>query len=217
MTLIIYIYIVNNMVLNFEGYTFNIAPQIIGEGGNWKVYEPIFLNKNEQNVYRHFVIKESKNKFDVNKYKNIFELLKNRKIPTLDFMHVGQLEGEDVVVTEDLRCRNDELIYVPANLKNTGANIEEENLHTHKLSKIANEDVVNSKIDKLAKLCTENSIMIFDDTIFYGVDTEKEIIYDIIIADLESIIEEKEGAEFHNLDAVQKSFNEFKANYVERP
>lgn len=204
------------MILNFEGNTFYINVEIIGEGGNWKVYKPEILKKHEQNDCGHFVIKESKNNFDVNTYKKIYELLKSKKIPTLAFMYVGRLDEKDVVVTEDLRYRNNKLIYVPANLKDKGLDSKEEYLHSHKLSKIANEDVVNSKIDKLAKLCTENSIMIFDDTIFYGVDTEKEIIYDIIIADLESIKKEKEVDASYNRDAIQQSFKEFKANYVEK-
>ncbi|ESU22607.1 hypothetical protein FEDK69T_18620 [Flavobacterium enshiense DK69] len=172
--------------------------ELIGSGGNWKVYEGNLLNETDDPVIIKTNDKISEYKINGN-IKN-YELIKSLGLPTLKFFRKAKIDKELAIVAENLNNISD-VIYVTPNSVITIQNkkmdqitgkkrIEskaEQKLYDNKISTINNllEFIQDIKI-KLAEISRLKVILEYD-CYFLGISNQN--ILDYKIADFDTIFE----------------------------
>ena len=74
---------------------------------------------------------------------------------------------------------------------------------------------VNKMIKDFITLCTNNKVYFAEDSIFFGVDLQKQTISDILIGDYDFVRFDKCNEQENNNNAMNIAFEEFKMHFVE--
>ena len=204
--------------------------KIIGEGGNWLVYE------NPQN--RREIIKLPKNdsffRSKIANNINNFNLIKEFA-ETVKYLvrYTLELENEstEVLITENLNC--DEWTFVSPNSFTTDSqklvrklnpyskidiseSIEEQNLGKFKIHTVENIDVFFESIRLMLKIATQRNIVIEFDAYFFGVKRNAKsspIVYKI--ADFDNVFNDRKSSFRENLDEFNRAFSQFINHFIE--
>lgn len=216
-----------------------LSETLLASGGNHNVFElsleePILINLLP---YSNILFRKNKNRnySESKSLVRIFHELKIRNIPTISFLEKGIYKNEEGVVVENLNNRKQGQIYVSSNyhpqdklflqLKASitqGDYAEPDNssskefyLSHNKLKSIMNLQEVNKMIKDFITLCTNNKVYFAEDSIFFGVDLQKQTISDILIGDYDFVRFDKCNEQENNNNAMNIAFEEFKMHFVE--
>ena len=208
---------------------YNIVEQhLIGQGGNWEVWaiELSDVMQIGSEAIKNVVIKKPTNGNIDNCFQN-WQMIKKANIPCVYFMLKGKWDNKDVIITENLNQRSSKLLYVSSNYHSSSLIINillnkkniicinENKLTNNRLNSIKNEEEIIRQLKQLARQCTNNHILLSNDVLFFGVDSENEKIVDFLCADFDIIIFcDDADLETQNQDAVNAMFSEFKMHYV---
>jgi len=203
-----------------------VDKEIIGGGGNWKVYKGNLLNGNDNPIIIKTNDKISEHKIDGN-IEN-FELTKSLDLPTLRFYEKALFDNNFVIIAENLN--NCSSIYVSPNsvktiqhqqleLLNNKKGIEsvtEQKLYNDKISSINNlSSFIENIKKKLYKISTLKIVLEFD-CYFLGISNQN--ILDYKIADFDNIFEceDKSNEECYqiNIDELKRTLTQYIKYFV---
>ena len=233
-----------NLIINNKKYLVDsyirLAQGAISAADEIKLIEPISINGIP---YNNLIIKYKLHGSELNEhFLDVFSKLKEKNIPTFSFFIQGFFDGKPVFITENLNNRTKDVIYVSSNyhtkdskepvilalLQSMGGinnipepkpenqNSKEYYLSNNKLKKIVNIDETIQKGKELALNCYKNSILLPDDSIFYGVDIVNSKIVDLVIGDYDTVSLQSIGlTQQDNIDSFMRTFDEFQLHFVE--
>jgi len=200
--------------------------ELIGGGGNWKVFKGILTNGNDNPIIIKTNVRASEYEIDEN-IKN-FELTKSLNLPTLKFYEKAEFENTFVIIAENLN--NNSSVYVSPNSVKTKQHqqveqlsgrkgiesITEQKLYNDKISSINNLlDFINDIKIKLLQI-SDSKIILEYDCYFLGISNQN--ILDYKIADFDTIIECKDKSieECYqiNIDELKRVLTQFIKYFV---
>lgn len=210
----------------------------LAHGGNQICYE---LNLSNSVIiddipYNNLLCKRNLNGNGIDsKSLDVFKKLKKFNIATVEFMLEAIYDHQKVLITENLNNRESKRIYVSSNYHPKDERIEkllaflqqrpykedhneiskEFYLSNNKLDEIKNYEQVIKCLKSLSKLCTEKRVFFPEDAIFFGVNTEKQSIDDVLLGDYGSIIIDASDCDSTvNENAIRTALEEFKMHFV---
>lgn len=175
--------------------------ELIGGGGNWKVYQGNLLNESDSSV----IIKTNDkiNEYQINVNIKNYELTKSLNLPTLKFFKKARLDEKIVILAENLNNISS-IIYVSPNSVKTNKNKQleqitgkisieskaEQKLYKDKISDISNLfDFIQEIKLKLLQISRLKVIVEYD-CYFIGISNENRLDYKI--ADFDTIFKCKD-------------------------
>lgn len=206
-----------------------ISKKLIGGGGNWRVYEAILENEEDNPV----IIKtnEKVSEYKINQNVSNFELIKSLNLSTLQFYQKARSLESSVILAENLN-KSKNIIYVSPNSvitdeqkfienisglgKNRIVSLTEQKLYSDKTSTINNLGHFIQYMKPILLKVSQNKVLLEYDSYFLGISNTN--ILDYKIADFDNIFIDchrlEEDCYKLNLDELKKVLLLFISHFI---